>query len=151
LSEREKIWLNDRLFCLLATLIDGDRNIEDIIDIIQQSILQDQEFVENSRIFFQKVLNMSIKAQYALLQMQQKGYLVEQNNSLPSQLEIYCHHLNIEPTVAYRLLQLTKVAVKTLGSVSADDFITMLESLEIQVAEEGDLLTKKPSAIVSSF
>jgi oxazoline/thiazoline synthase len=139
LSEREKIWLNDRLSCLLATLIDGDRDIDDILDIIQQSILQDQKFFGNSSIFLQEVLNISIKAQYALLQMQQKGYLVEQNNSLPSQLEIYCHHLNINPTVAERRLRSTKVAVKASGSISADDFITMLESLQIQVAEAGDL------------
>jgi oxazoline/thiazoline synthase len=139
LSEREEIWLNDRLSCLLATLIDGDRNIDDILDIIQRSILEDQKFVGNSSIFFQEVLNMSIKVQYALMQMQQKGYLVEQNNSLPSQLEIYCHHLNIDPTLAARLLRSTKIAVRALGSVSADNFITMLESLQIQVAEAGDL------------
>ncbi|WP_292794686.1 TOMM precursor leader peptide-binding protein [Nostoc sp. NMS7] len=82
---------------------------------------------------------MSIKAQYALLEMQQKGYLIQENNSLASHLGIFCHHLNISPTVAHQRLRSTKVAVKTLGSVAAEDLIAVLKSLQIQVADEGDL------------
>jgi ribosomal protein S12 methylthiotransferase accessory factor len=139
LSERETVCLSDRLSCSLAALIDGDRDNDEIIDTIQQSLLQDQKSVRDTNNFFQEVLNVSIKAQYALFQMQQKGYLVEQDNSLPSHLEIFCHHLNITPATADRRLQATKVAVKALGSVSASDFIAMLESLQIQVADVGDL------------
>ncbi|MEH1901587.1 MAG: TOMM precursor leader peptide-binding protein [Nostoc sp.] len=139
LSEREKIWLSDRLSCSLAAFIDGNRNIDEIIDTIQQSLLQDPKSLQSATTFFQEVLNVSIKAQYALLQMQQKGYLVEEDNSsLTSHLDIFCHHLNIAPTVAYQRLQSTKVAVKALGSVSAKDLIAVLESLRIQVADEGD-------------
>ncbi|MDZ8260746.1 TOMM precursor leader peptide-binding protein [Nostoc sp. ChiQUE01b] len=139
LSEREKVWLSDRLSCSLATLIDGDRNIDEIIDTIQQSLLQDPKSLHSATTFFQEVLDISIKAQYALLAMQQKGYLVPEDNSLPSHLGIFCHHLNITPTVAYQRLQSTKVAVKTLGSVAAEDLIAVLNSLQIQVADEGDL------------
>ena len=35
LSEREAVWLSDRLSCSLAALIDGDRNNDEIIDTIQ--------------------------------------------------------------------------------------------------------------------
>ncbi|MEH1843166.1 MAG: TOMM precursor leader peptide-binding protein [Nostoc sp.] len=139
LSEREKVWLRDRLSYSLAALIDGDRNIDEIIDTIQQSLLQESKSLHEATTFFQEVLNISIKAQYALLQMQQKGYLVREDNSLPSYLGIFCHHLNISPTVAHQRLQSTKVAVKTLGSVAASDLIAVLESLQIQVADEGDL------------
>ncbi|MBD2302308.1 TOMM precursor leader peptide-binding protein [Nostoc sp. FACHB-190] len=139
LSEREKIWLNDRLSCSLAALIDSNLSIDEIIDTIQQSLLQDPKSFEEAATFFQEVLNVSIKAQYALYQMEQKGYLVKPDNSLPSHLKIFCHHLNITPTLAYQRLRSTKVAVKALGSVAAGDFIAMLESLQIQVADIGDL------------
>ncbi|KYC36069.1 adenylate cyclase [Scytonema hofmannii PCC 7110] len=139
LSEREKVWLSDRLSCSLAALIDGARNIDEIIDIIQQSLLQDPKSLQSGTTFFQEVLNVSIKAQYALLKMQQKGYLVQEDNSLPSHLGIFCHHLNIDPTVAHQRLRSTKVAVKANGSVAAENFIAVLESLQIQVADEGDL------------
>ncbi|MBN3921908.1 TOMM precursor leader peptide-binding protein [Nostoc sp. NMS4] len=139
LSEREKIWLNDHLSHTLATLIDGDRNIDEIIDTIQQSLLQDPKSLESATTFFQEVLSVSLKAQYALLKMQQKGYLVQEDKSLPSHLEIFCHHLNISPTVAHQRLRSTKVAVKANGSLSTQDLIAVLESLEIQVADEGNL------------
>lgn len=139
LSEREKVWLSDRLSCSLAALSDGNRNIDEIIDTIQQSLLQAPKSLQSATTFFQEVLNVSIKAQYALLQMQQKGYLVQEDNSLPSHLGIFCHHLNIAPTVAYQRLRSTKVAVKANGSVAAENFIAVLESLQIQVADEGDL------------
>ncbi|MEB3282783.1 MAG: TOMM precursor leader peptide-binding protein [Lyngbya sp.] len=139
LSERETVWLSDRLSCCLANLIDGDRNIDEIIDTIQQSVLQDPKSFQNTHTFFQELLNLSLQAQYALSQMQQKGYLVQEDHSLPSHLSLFCHHLNITPKVAHQRLRSTQVAVKTFGSVSTENFITMLESLQIQVAEEGDL------------
>lgn len=138
-SDREAVWFSDRLSCSLAALIDGGRNNDEIIDTMLQSLLQDQKSFQDTNTFFQEVLNLSVKAQYALLQMQQKGYLVEQDNSLPSHLGIFCHHLNIAPSVAHQRLRATKVAVKALGSVSAEDLIAVLESLQIQVADEGDL------------
>ncbi|MEO1375134.1 MAG: TOMM precursor leader peptide-binding protein [Cyanobacteria bacterium J06635_10] len=139
LSEREKAWLSDRLSCSLAALIDGNRNNDEIIDALQQLLLSDEKTFQKNKTFFQEVLNVSIQAQYALIQMEQKGYLVQQDNFLSSELEIFCHHLNISPTVAHQRLGSTKVAVKTFGSVSGEELISMLESMEIQVAEVGDL------------
>lgn len=139
LSEREAVWLSDHLSCSLAALIDGERNIDEIIDTIQQSLLQDPKSLQSATTFFQEALNVSIKAQHALLQMQQKGYLVQEDNSMSSHLSIFCHHLNIAPTLAHQRLRSTKVAVKANGSVAAENFITVLESLQIQVADEGDL------------
>jgi oxazoline/thiazoline synthase len=139
LSEREAAWLSDHLSFSLAAFIDGNRNIDEIIDTIQQSLLQEPKSLQSSTNFFQEVLNVSLKAQYALLQMQQKGYLVQEENSLPSHLDIFCHHLNIAPTLAHQRLRSTKVAIKALGSVAAENFIAVLESLQIQVAEVGDL------------
>ena len=139
LSERETVCMSDRFSYLVASLIDGDRNNDEIIDTIQKSLLQDPKSVRDTNTFFQEVLNVSIQAQYALLQMEQNSYILQQDSSLPSHLDIFCHHLNIPPSVAHQRLRSTKVAVKALGSVAAEDFIAMLESLQIQVADEGNL------------
>lgn len=139
LSERKAVCLKDRLFCDLATLIDGDRQNDEIIDTIQQSLFSDSTSQPEPNTFLQKVLNVSTKTQYVLWQMEQEGYLIEQENSNPSHLDIFCHHLNINPALAQERLQLTTVAVKAYGSVAAQDLITILESSGIQVAEEGDL------------
>lgn len=146
LSERKKAYLSDRLTCSLAALIDGDkpdgmaslRDNDELIDTIQQSLLQSKS-VRDPNTFFQDVLKVSIKAQYALLDMEQKGYLVEQDSTSPSQLDIFCHHLNIPPPLAKERLQTAKIAVKSLGLIGASDFISLLESLQIQVVDKGDL------------
>ncbi len=138
LSEKEVAWLSDRLFCLLASLIDGHHNVDEIIEIIQLELLQDQKSFQGTASLFQSIIDVSVKAQYALLQMEKQGYLIEQDDSLPSHLSIFCHHLNITPAIAYQKLQSTKVAVKVLGSLHARDFIAILKSLHIQVADEGD-------------
>ncbi|MBW4480626.1 MAG: TOMM precursor leader peptide-binding protein [Tolypothrix brevis GSE-NOS-MK-07-07A] len=98
LSEREGILLNDRLSCCLAYLLQENHyNIDEILDIIQLEFLQEQKYSPENSDFFQNLLDVSIKTQYALFQMQQQGYLVEQDDSLPSHLAVFCHHLNIAP------------------------------------------------------
>ncbi|WP_414575464.1 TOMM precursor leader peptide-binding protein [Anabaena sp. CCY 9402-a] len=142
LSEREAICLSDdRLSFLLASLIKEDKySVDEIIDIIQLELLP----TENSD-FFQNVLNVSIKAQYALFHMEQQGYLEDESERWASprqrrsHLAIFCHHLNIPPIVAAQRLQSTTVAVKAFGSLPIDDLITILKSLDIQVADTGDI------------
>ncbi|MBO3459800.1 TOMM precursor leader peptide-binding protein [Aetokthonos hydrillicola Thurmond2011] len=139
LSEKQITWLSDRLCYRLASLIDGHRNIDEIIEIIQLELLKDQKSFETTSLFFQNALDITIKAQHALLKMEKQGYLVEQDESLPSHLAIFCNHLNISPAKAYQRLQLKKVAVKAYGSLHTEDFIAILKSLHIQVADEGNL------------
>ncbi|AFZ23452.1 bacteriocin biosynthesis cyclodehydratase domain protein [Cylindrospermum stagnale PCC 7417] len=139
LSEREAVWLSDRLSCRVAALLRDRHTIDEIIDIIQLELLQQQPTTQQTTDFFQNLLDVSIKTQYALFQMEQQGYLVEQDDSLPSHLAIFCHHLNITPTVATQRLQSATVAVKTLGSLPTDDFIAILKSQHIQIADAGDI------------
>ncbi|MCM0593944.1 MAG: TOMM precursor leader peptide-binding protein [Gloeotrichia echinulata IR180] len=140
LSERETVLLQDRLSCRIASLLqERHLSVDEIIDIIQLELLQEQQYSAENTAFFSELLDVSVKAQYALFQMEQQGYLVEKDDSLPPQLAIFCHHLNITPTAATQRLQSVKVVVKTLGSVPGDDLITILKSLHIQVADAGDL------------
>ncbi|HIK05205.1 MAG TPA: TOMM precursor leader peptide-binding protein [Trichormus sp. M33_DOE_039] len=137
LSEREAVCWSDRLSFLVASLVkEGKYSVDEIIDIIQLELIPANP--ENPE-FFQNVLNASIKAQYTLFQMEQQGYLVEEDESERSPLAIFCHHLHIPPIVAAQRLQSTTVAVKAFGSVPTDDLITILKSLDIQIADTGDI------------
>ncbi|MGB5772118.1 MAG: TOMM precursor leader peptide-binding protein, partial [Crocosphaera sp.] len=142
ISERESVCLQDPLYYRLVQLIDGQRNVDEIIDILQLELLQNQELIQELPNFFQEVLNFSLKIQQALFQLHKQGYLLEKQELLPSNLAIFCHHLNISQSQAYHQLQSTKVAVKTLGTVAAvrlEELISILKSFHIKIADEGDL------------
>jgi bacteriocin biosynthesis cyclodehydratase domain-containing protein len=140
LSERNTHWLSDRLYYRLASLIQNSHlTVDEIIEKIQLELLQETEASQQQPEFFQNLLNLSINSQYALLQMQQQGYLVEEDESLPANLAIFCHHLNISPAVAAQRLQSTTVAVKGDDSRLNEDFIAILKSLHIQIADAGNL------------
>lgn len=138
LSERETVCLSDRFSYLVASLIDGDRSRDEIIEAIQWKLLPEKQCIQDSSAFFQKVLDVSINAQAALFQMEREGYLVEQEDLLPSNLVTFCHHLNVNSDRAYQRLKSTKVAVKSFGSLAREDLIANLKSLHIQIANESD-------------
>jgi len=146
LSERETICLSDRFLYLVSSLIDGNRSSDEIIETIQWQLLQEKQSEQDNSNFFQEVLDVSIKAQAALFQLHKEGYLVEQNDLLPSNLITFCHHLNINPNQAYQRLKSTKVAVKSFDSPAREDFIASLSSLNIQIVNESD--SEPPDLIV---
>ncbi len=138
-SEREAVLLSDRISFRIASLLQNRYyTVDEIIEIIQLELLQEQQFSQQTADFFNSILDVSVKTQYALFQMEQQGYLVEQDDSLPSQLAIFCHHLNITPAIAYQRLQSTRVAVKSNDALATQDFIAILKSLHIQVADAGN-------------
>ena len=139
LSERQVSWLRDRTYYLLASFIDGNRNADEIFDLVQWELLQDRISLQDPTAAFQEVFRTSLNIQRTLVQMQKQGYLVERNEQIPSQLAIFCNHLNLNLANAYQRLQSTKVAVKVLGAVPVDNLIALLQSLSIQIAPEGDL------------
>ncbi|AFZ16922.1 TOMM precursor leader peptide-binding protein [Allocoleopsis franciscana] len=121
ISERGSLRLSGRLYRLLIPLLDGNHTVDEIVEQLKDKVSAPEVY-------------------YTLMLMEQKGYIVESDIPLPSNLAIFCDHLNIEPQKAFRRLQSTKVAVKTFGSnLPYSEFKTTLESLHIQVAEEGDL------------
>lgn len=83
LSEREAVLLSDRLSCRIASLLrENHYSVDEIIEIIQLESLQEQTYSPENADFFQSLLDLSIKTQYALFQMEQQGYLVSQDDSL---------------------------------------------------------------------
>jgi oxazoline/thiazoline synthase len=119
-SERGAIVLSDRLLQSLVPLLDGNRTADEIVEHLQDKIPAPYIY-------------------YALMELEQKGYLVENKATLPENLAIFCQYLNVDLKEAYHRLQTTKVALKAIGNLSAAELASMLESLHIQVAEEADL------------
>ncbi|MEM9538520.1 MAG: TOMM precursor leader peptide-binding protein [Cyanobacteria bacterium P01_E01_bin.42] len=138
LSEQDSICLGDRLYYQLAALIDGDRRIDEIFDRLQLELLQDpQNFSEGAG--FQDILNISLQIQRALFQLEQQGYLVERDDSLQKSAEIFCDRLGVAAKEASERLRSITVAVKSVGSIDEGNFIDLLASMHVQIAEEGDL------------
>ena len=137
LSERESVWLSDRFSYLVASLVDGDRNSDEIIKAIQDQIFQEQTSLDSFTLY-QQALDATHKAQHTLFQLQKKGYLLEEDHSLPSNLISFCHHLNVTSDKAYQRLKSTKVAVKSFGCPGREDLIANLQSLHISIVNESD-------------
>lgn len=138
-SERQTSWLNDRLSYRVATLIQQNHTVDEVIEILQRELLEEQPVDPESDDFFQVILDISIQVQAALAQMHQQGYLQGDPEVLPEEISIVCHHLNVPPHEADRRLQSTSVTVKAVGAVSPNELVATLQSLQIQVAEQGDL------------
>ena len=139
LSERESICFQEPLYYRLVRLIDGQRNLDEIIDILQLEFLQNQEINPNNPNSFAVIINYSLAIQKAIFQLYKQGFLLEKKELLPSNLAILCHHLQVSQSQAFERLQSLKVTVKTLGLIPQQDLINILNSLQVQVADEGDL------------
>lgn len=147
-SERVSFLLSEEpLYRLVAPLIDGNLTTDEIIDqAILSSLLVDGNQQPTEAIAeepslnlqpgqnpFQVAIEIGAKVQYALMEMEKKGYLVESEEKLGAQLTAFCEALNIDLKEASQRLQATKVAIKTFGDVAASESIATLESLGVQI------------------
>ncbi|RKZ91216.1 MAG: adenylate cyclase [Candidatus Parabeggiatoa sp. nov. 1] len=119
LAHNQYFLLKGRLYQQLAFLIDGRRTVDEIVDLMQEQA-------------------SAAEVYYALMLMEQKGYLVENDHSLPTAVAAFYDTLNIETRDAVRRLQTTNVVVRSLGAIDIEPFISVLESLHIQVQTEGE-------------
>lgn len=120
LSEKDYFVLSGRLYQLLAQFIDGQHTVDDLIGLLQGQA-------------------SAAEVYYALMLMEQKGYIVENNDELPSEVEAFWDILNVDTRETTSRLKATKVSVTTFGTVPTKEFISTLESLNIQIGEEGDI------------
>lgn len=120
LSENQSFLLRGHLYQKLVPLLDGLHTVENIVNFLQEQA-------------------STAEVYYALMLMEQKGYLVEGDNYLPTAVAAFYDTLNIDTTEAIRRLQNTKVAVQAIGTVTAESLIAILEALHIQVQAEGEL------------
>lgn len=138
LSERDTVCLQDRWLYLVASLIDRGRSSDDIIDAIQLKVLETERFDRDHASFFQAALDVSIKAQAALFQLERSGYLVDRSDLLPANIITFCDRLNINASQAYKSLTSTKITVEADDDRLKADFIASLQALHVQIANESD-------------
>ncbi len=120
LSESDSYVLKGSTYEKLAPLIDGCRTADEIANSLQPQI-------------------SAAEAYYAMMQMQRKGYLVEESDELPSEVAAVADILNIESTKAAQALQSTTVSVLSFGEIDPSPFIEKLKSLHIQICQDGDI------------
>lgn len=113
-SEQGNFALSGRLYCQLAPLLDGRHTISEIINQLQGQ-------VSTAAIF------------HALMLLKNKGYITEAVDTLPSEVAAFWNLLNVDTKVAISRLQATRVSVTNLSAVPIEQFISALESLNIQV------------------
>ncbi|MEK8019338.1 MAG: TOMM precursor leader peptide-binding protein, partial [Candidatus Parabeggiatoa sp.] len=120
LSENQSALLKGHLYQHLVPLINGQHTVDNIVDLMHEQA-------------------SAAEVYYALMLMEQKGYLVESDEHLPTAVAAFYETLNVDTTAVVRKLQQTKVVVRAIGTVSAEPLIAILESLSIQVQGEGEL------------
>jgi ribosomal protein S12 methylthiotransferase accessory factor len=131
-SERASIELDNFWYQLLLPLVDGHHTADEIVAAALPLFLPEGATVEDA-------IQAGAKAFYALNQMVQQGWIIDGEEQLPASLVPFCHTLNLDSNVASHRLGTTQVSVSFLGSVSTSELISILESLSIRVADEGNI------------
>ena len=117
LSEALQTVLQGRLYELIAPWLDG-RPVEDVCARLRGQVSPAEVF-------------------YTLRSLEQKGFLVEHDENVPSAEAALWMMQHIDPTVAARRLAEATVVVTALGGLDAEPFRAMLRSLRVQVGDEG--------------
>jgi ribosomal protein S12 methylthiotransferase accessory factor len=120
LSEHEHHALSGRLYTLLAPLLDGQHNVDDIVQHLEGEV--------------------SMLGVYnALTRLESQGYLAEANETLPSQQAAFWSLLDTDSETALSKLKNTRVSVVSFGNVETKEFVSALNSLNINVDEQADI------------
>ena len=120
LSEREEIELNGYLFKRLIPLVNGHHTADEIVEKLSNEVSASEVY-------------------YALLRLQKKGYIVETDDDTSSSSTTFCDILDIGSQTVQNRLQNTQIIIQNLSSISISELTATLESMQIQVSEEGDL------------
>lgn len=107
LSERDEIILQGRAYAALAPLLDGHTTSDQLVQRVRDAV-------------------PPAEAYYALLVMEQKGFLTEADSALPEEEAAYWSTLGIAAHTAAARLQNGKVAVTTYGALDAAPLVDKL-------------------------
>ncbi len=120
LSEHEHHALSGRLYTLLAPLLNGQHNVDDIVRHLEAEV--------------------SMFGVYnALTRLESQGYLAESEPIMPSEQAAFWSLLDTDAATALSKLKNARVSVVSFGKVETKEFISALKSLNINVDEQADL------------
>jgi len=104
----------------LAPFLTGAYTVDEIVDRLQGEI-------------------PAAELYYTLMQLEQHGYLVEGESTLPDREAAYWDSLAAETNLAEERLNGARVGVTTSGAVSAEPLIAVFDTLHVQIGEKPDL------------
>jgi oxazoline/thiazoline synthase len=120
LSEHEHHALSGRLYTLLAPLLNGQHNVDDIVRHLEAEV--------------------SILGIYnALTRLESQGYLAEADQIMPSEQAAFWSLLDTDSATALSKLKNARLSIVSFGNVETKEFIDALKSLNINVDEQADL------------
>ena len=131
LSERDSFLLQGRLYYLLAPFLSGNYTVDEIVESMTPTLVSDATSLP-------EVISAKANVYHVLMLLEQKGYIVESDRNISPTLAAFCDTLKLDAQEANYRLQTTKVAVKSFGGLPTSDFVSTLESLHIQIADEGN-------------
>ncbi len=118
MSEQGHFALSGRLYVLLAPLLNGQHTVDEIVEQL-------------------KADTSLFGIYHTLTSLESQGYLTEAAD-IPNEVAAFWSLQGVDPKVAASQLQDTSVAVTACGAVQTEPFIATLESLNIQISNEGD-------------
>ncbi|ACK73802.1 protein of unknown function DUF181 (plasmid) [Gloeothece citriformis PCC 7424] len=120
LSEKGATFLSNPLFQKLIPLMNGKLTEEEIVEQLRQELPEAYIF-------------------YALMELEQKGFIVENEQVLDPNLTLFCESLPVDAKDARNQLQSTGVTLRALGSLSCKNLRDSLERSQIQVTDSGEI------------
>ena len=120
LSEKETTLLKNSLFQKLIPLINGKLTESEIVEQLRKELPEAYIF-------------------YALMELEQKGFIIENEQVLDPSFALFCESLPVDAKDARQQLQSTRVELRALGSLSCKDLSDSLERSHIQVADSGEI------------
>jgi ribosomal protein S12 methylthiotransferase accessory factor len=117
LSE-DKAWaLRGNVYQLLAPLIDGSRNADELVDAVAGNV------------------DMAT-AYYALALLEKNGYITESVPRMPKETAAFWHGMGIEPSTAIQALKASRVRVRAVGEMDSARLCRALANFGMSVTEE---------------
>ena len=126
LSEIENFVLKGQLYTELAPLLDGTKDMDEIVDGLI-SVISPAEIY------------------YALEVMKQKGYITELEYNLPERELAYWHQMGITDKEIKEKLANTTVYLKSFSSIDMSSLLCAIKSLGINVVKEEKTLKDRVS------
>ncbi|HAX77656.1 MAG TPA: adenylate cyclase [Cyanobacteria bacterium UBA11372] len=118
LWEQEPIFLTGKIYQKLAPLLDGSRTVQELVNLLADAASAPEVY-------------------YALMRLEQKGYIVESDNSISPEAAAFWESLPIDNQSVSDLQSTGEVAVTTFGNIPTELFISSLESLNLRVNQQG--------------
>ena len=118
MSEQGHFALSGRIYVLLAPLLNGQHTVDEIVEQLK----------EHTSLF---------GVYHALTSLENQGYLTKATD-IPNEVAAFWSLQGVDPGVAVSKLQDTRVSAIAFGELKTEPLISTLESLNIQVGDEGD-------------